>query len=82
MALHCLFGNGKFACDLFIRIAGRDEPEDIDLARRQAVLSSMFSQIGSYLRWNSLLASVNGADDLRLFFTYPRFQKVSAGAGL
>lgn len=73
MALHGLFGNGKFPCDQFVPIAGRDEPEDVDLARRQVVLLGVFSQLGRDLRWNPPLPGVNRADDLRQFFTDPGF---------
>jgi hypothetical protein len=73
MALHSLFGNEKFAGDLFVRIATGDQPEDVHLARRQVVPSGMFSQLGRYLRWNSPLTGVNGPDDLRQFFTYLSF---------
>jgi len=41
----CVFGEIELRGDLFIGVAGRDQPQDFDLTLRQNVLAGMFRQL-------------------------------------
>src|ERR1039457_6111203 len=77
VALDGILRNRQLNGDLFVRVAGRDEPEHLDLAPGQVVLRGMLSQLGGDLRRYSLLTGMDGADGFQEFSVHMSLQQVS-----
>src|SRR5258706_16404044 len=77
VALDGVLCDGKPSGDLFVRVPCRDQPEDIDLARRQRLVRGMVRQLGGDLRGYTLLTRMDGTDGAQKFSVHVSLQYVS-----
>src|SRR5436190_1749471 len=77
VTLDCILCNEKPNGDLFVRVPCRDQPENIDLTRRQVLVPGMLCQVGGDLRGYSLLTGMHGTDSAQKFSVHLSLQYVS-----
>src|SRR5271157_289657 len=76
-----VLGEIELRCDLLVRVARGDQPEDPNLALRQLVFAGMFSQTRSQLGGNPLLPRMYRSDGRQQFFIDASLEQISARAG-
>src|SRR5262245_26902311 len=68
--------------NLFVGLAGGNQPEDIDFRRRQVLIGGMLGNFERGLGGKCLFSGMYGADGLQKVLIQQILQQVSAGASL
>ena len=82
LAFDRLFAQTDRLGDLLVRVALRDEAQNTDLCRREALVSDLRGQIERYLGGQHLAASVHGTYGVKQFLVQGALEQVAASAGL
>src|SRR5208283_2884752 len=68
VSLDGVLGELELRCDLLVRVARGDQPENLNLPLRQPVFAGMFGQTRSHLGGNPLLPRMYRSDGRQQFF--------------
>src|SRR4029077_15894594 len=79
MALHCRLTDRKVTGDVLIRVASGDQPEYVNFACRQRVISCVIGQLQSKFCWDPSLSRVDGTDRIEQFPVYVSLEHVPSG---
>src|SRR3984893_3450499 len=76
-----VLGEIELRRDLFVGVAGGDQPQDFNLTLRQLVLAGMFGQTRSQLSGNPLLPRMYRSDGRQQFFIDASLEQISTRTG-
>src|SRR5262249_20948495 len=72
-----LFRDRQLRADVFVGVAGGDEPQDLDFPLRKGIFAKMGSELRRHFRMNALLASVYRTNGVEQLLAYEAFEHVS-----
>ena len=73
VAFHRILSDGKLRGDVFIGVAGGNQPENVQFARRQFIFAGMVGQLRSKLGRDTLMPGMHGPDGVDQFPVHAPF---------